>query len=133
MLLFFGLSFTNVARQLWQPFSSMFALVGITCMYIALTLVDQETWFRVAQATMSFMLFLALIGMAPFTTFYAVGVGLFIVVILSAAPQGACALLYSVRCRRLCDCVHLWSGSGANMAVGLRKQRAAVRLTTKHC
>jgi len=42
-------------------------------MYIALTLVDQETWFRVAQATMSFILFLALIGMAPFTTFYAVG------------------------------------------------------------
>jgi hypothetical protein len=78
MLLFFGLSFTQLARQHWQPFFASFAVAGITCMYIALLLVGPETWFRAEQATMSFMLFIALVGMAPFTAVYAAGVGLFI-------------------------------------------------------
>ncbi len=79
MLLFFGLSFTRAARRLWQPFFSLFAVVGITCMYIALLLVGQEQWYRTEQATMSFLFFIALIGMAPFTTLYTAGVGLFVV------------------------------------------------------
>ena len=91
MLLFFGLSFTQLARRLWQPFFATFAIVGITCMYIALILVGPQTWFRVEQATMSFMLFMAFVGFAPFTTLYTLGVGLFILVVhalyLSSDPQ----------------------------------------------
>lgn len=81
MLTFFGLSFTPPARRHWQIFFAIFAVVGISCMYIALVLVGPTSWFRVEQATMSFMLFIALVGMAPFTTFYTLGVGLFIVLL----------------------------------------------------
>jgi hypothetical protein len=78
MFLFFGLSFTKVARRLWQSFFAAFAVVGIACMYTALILVGREAWFRVEQGTMSFMFFLALVGLAPFTTVYTIAVGLFI-------------------------------------------------------
>jgi hypothetical protein len=78
MILFFGLSFTKFARLYWQQFFAGFAFVGISCMYIALLLVGPEEWFRVEQGTMSFMLFLAFVGLAPFTTIYTIGVGLFI-------------------------------------------------------
>jgi hypothetical protein len=79
MLAFFGLSFTQPARRHWQKFFALFAVVGITCMYVALLLVGPESWFRVEQGTMSFMLFIAFVGLAPFTALYTVGVGLFIV------------------------------------------------------
>jgi class 3 adenylate cyclase len=75
MLLFFGASFAQKARRHWQPFFASFAAVGITCMYVSLLLVGPESWFRFEQATMSFMLFMALIGLAPFTTIYTLGVG----------------------------------------------------------
>jgi hypothetical protein len=102
MLLFFGFSFTQLARRHWQAFFALFAAVGITCMYIALLLVGPETWFRVEQATMSFMLFIALVGMAPFTVLYAAGVGLFIMtlhaVYVSSQPNlsGIHALFYTL-------------------------------------
>jgi hypothetical protein len=79
MLIFFALSFTRMARQHWQQFFAIFAGVGVTCMYVALILVGTETWFHVEQATMSFMLFIALVGLAPFTTAYTAGVGILIV------------------------------------------------------
>ena len=75
MLIFFGASFTQRARGLWQRFFALFATIGITCMCISLLLVGPESWFRFEQATMSFMLFMALIGLAPFTTVYTLGVG----------------------------------------------------------
>jgi TIR domain len=78
MLLFFGASFTQRARRQWQPFFATFAVVGISCMLVALLLVGPLSWFRFEQATMSFMLFMALIGLAPFTTLYMLGVGAFI-------------------------------------------------------
>jgi hypothetical protein len=81
MLLFFGASFTERARRLWQPFFAAFAVVGISCMLVALLLVGPLSWFRFEQATMSFMLFMALIGLAPFTTLYMLGVGAFILVL----------------------------------------------------
>jgi len=91
MLVFFGLSFTPLARRYWQMFFAMFAVVGIICMYIALILVGPTSWFRVEQATMSFMLFMAFVGLAPFTTLYTLGVGLFILAIhalyLASNPQ----------------------------------------------
>lgn len=102
MLLFFGLSFTQLARRHWQAFFASFAVVGITCMYIALLLVGPETWFRVEQATMSFMLFIALVGMAPFTVVYAAGVGLFIIALhaiyVASHPElsGVHALFYTL-------------------------------------
>jgi len=79
MVAFFGLSFTTFARRHWQKFFAAFAVVGITCMCVALLLVGPQSWFRLEQATMSFMLFIAFVGLAPFTTIYTIGVGLFIV------------------------------------------------------
>jgi hypothetical protein len=81
MVTFFGLSFTRLARRYWQIFFAIFAVVGISCMSIALVLVGPTSWFRVEQATMSFMLFMAFVGLAPFTTLYMLAVGLFIVVL----------------------------------------------------
>jgi TIR domain len=81
MLMLFGLSFTRFARRHWQSFFALFAVVGITCMYAALLLVGPQSWFRVEQGTMSFMLFIAFVGMAPFTAIYTVAVGLFIFVV----------------------------------------------------
>src|SRR5260370_38105601 len=78
MLMLFGLSFTPFARRHWQRFFALFAVVGITCMYAALLLVGPQSWFRVEQGTMSFMLFIAFVGMAPFTAIYTVAVGVFI-------------------------------------------------------
>jgi hypothetical protein len=83
MILFFGLSFTKFAKRHWQAFFAAFAFVGIMCMYVALLLVGPEEWFRVEQGTMSFMLFLAFVGLAPFTTIYTVGVGLYITLLHS--------------------------------------------------
>jgi hypothetical protein len=102
MLLFFGLSFTPIARRHWQTFFAIFAVVGITCMYVALLLVGPQSWFRVEQATMSFMLFIAFVSLAPFTTIYTLGVGLFIIVLhaiyLFSEPglDGAHTLFYSL-------------------------------------
>jgi hypothetical protein len=81
MVLLFALSFTEPAKRRWQEFFCLFAIVGITLMYISLLLVGTESWFRVEQATMSFMFFIALVGMAPFITIYMLGVGALIVVL----------------------------------------------------
>jgi hypothetical protein len=102
MLIFFGLSFAKLARRHWQAFFALFAVVGITCMYVALLIVGPETWFRVEQGTMSFMLFIAFVGLAPFTTLYTVVVGLFIVAVhalyasLNQQIDGVHALFYSL-------------------------------------
>jgi hypothetical protein len=102
MLLFFGLSFTKLAQRHWQAFFALFAVVGITCMYVALLIVGPETWFRVEQGTMSFMLFIAFVGLAPFTTVYTVSVGLFIVAVHALYASfhqqidGVHALFYSL-------------------------------------
>jgi TIR domain len=91
MVVLFGLSFAPFARAHWQIFFAIFAVVGITCMYVALILVGPTSWFRVEQATMSFMLFIAFVGLAPFTTLYTLGVGLFILALhalyLASNPQ----------------------------------------------
>lgn len=91
MIAFFGLSFIPLAWRFWQIFFAIFAVVGITCMYVALILVGPTSWFRVEQATMSFMLFVAFVGLAPFTTLYTLGVGLFILALhalyLASNPQ----------------------------------------------
>jgi class 3 adenylate cyclase len=78
LLLFFAASFTKRAHRLWQRFFALFAVVGIICMYVALLLVGPQSWFRFEQATMSFMMFIALVGLVPFTTLYTLGVGAFI-------------------------------------------------------
>jgi hypothetical protein len=71
-------------------------------MYVSLLLVADESWFRVEQATMSFMFFIALMGMAPFTTMYMAGAGAIIVAlhtsyIVSFPQLGTVhALFYSV-------------------------------------
>jgi class 3 adenylate cyclase len=84
MLLLFGLSFTQFAWRHWQAFLAAFAVIGIVCVHVGLLLVGPESWFRVEQATMSFMLFIALVGFAPFTFIYAVGVGLLIIALHAA-------------------------------------------------
>src|ERR1700691_88884 len=84
MLLLFGLSFTQFAWRHWQAFMAAFAVIGIVCVHVGLLLVGPESWFRVEQATMSFMLFIALVGLAPFTFIYAVGVGLLIIALHAA-------------------------------------------------
>src|SRR5437667_5360401 len=81
---FFALSFTAPARRLWQPFVAAFAVLGVTCMTIALTLVTSEAWFHFEQASMCFMIFLAFVGLAPFTFGYMLGVGLFVVLVHTA-------------------------------------------------
>jgi len=102
MLAFFGLSFTTLARRHWQAFFALFAVVGITCMYIALVIVGPESWFRAEQGTMSFMLFIAFVGLAPFTTLYTGCVGAFIVAVhafyasFHQQIDGVHALFYSL-------------------------------------
>ncbi len=76
MAAYFALSFTAKARSLWQAFVAGYALLGLACMTFGLTLVASETWFAFEQATMTFMLFLAFVGLAPFNFPYALGVGL---------------------------------------------------------
>jgi class 3 adenylate cyclase len=116
MLIFFAASFTQRARALWQRFFALFAVVGITCMYISLLLVGPESWFRFEQATMSFMLFMALIGLAPFTTVYTLGIGavilaLHVVYVLFYAQLDAIhAVFYSlfVASSYVIACVGAW-------------------------
>jgi len=78
LLLLFALSFTDRAKRNWQPFFALFGVVGVCLLQVALLLVKPESWFNTGHATMSYMLFMALVGLAPFTVAYAVGVGLFV-------------------------------------------------------
>jgi hypothetical protein len=88
----FAISFTAWARRNWQPFVGLFGVTGILCMTYALTLVTREAWFRIEQATMCYMIFLVLVGLAPFTMLYTLGVGAIVIafygwfLLNSAAP-----------------------------------------------
>jgi class 3 adenylate cyclase len=116
MLLFFGASFSQRASMIWQPFFASFAAVGITCMYVSLLLVGPESWFRFEQATMSFMLFMALIGLAPFTVVYTLAVGALILalhvayVLFYAQLDAIHAAFYSlfVAASYLIACIGAW-------------------------
>jgi hypothetical protein len=74
----FAVSFTAWARRNWQPFVALFGLTGALCMTYALTLVTKEEWFRIEQATMCYMIFVVLVGLAPFTMLYALAVGVLV-------------------------------------------------------
>jgi hypothetical protein len=85
-------------------------------MYVSLLLVGPESWFRFEQATMSFMLLMALIGLAPFTTVYTLGVGavilaLHVVYVLSYSQLDAIhVVFYSlfVAASYIIACVGAW-------------------------
>jgi hypothetical protein len=75
----FGLSFSAFARRHWQAYLAGFALLGVSCMTFAVTLVTAEAWFQFEQVAMAFMLFLAFVGLAPFTFVNALGAGLCVI------------------------------------------------------
>jgi hypothetical protein len=81
LLVTFSIGFTSLAKSLWQSYFSAFSLICIGLVYIALGLMETETWFRPEQATLTYMLCLALLGLLPLRLVQTFCVGLIIVIV----------------------------------------------------
>ena len=85
-------------------------------MTIALTLVTSEAWFHFEQASMCFMIFLAFVGLAPFTFGYMLGVGLFVVLVhtaFMAIHGGQLPAVYAIFCSLMVVSSYLIACCGA--------------------
>ncbi len=72
LLILFFASFTNLARQFWQHYYVLCAIIFTVMAYISAHVLQDETWFRPEYVTLTFMAGIALIGMAPFLFIWAV-------------------------------------------------------------